>query len=97
MALHMPLYLFGHSREFHDVESLIISRCTLINVHNHGGSPTATEHTLEKAGQLALTKWDVVALGSGKHTKVIQIQATSPKVIQATINTLKVIWAAQLI
>lgn len=42
--------LFGNSREFHNMESLIVGGSTLVNVHDHGRSSFATEHGLEELG-----------------------------------------------
>lgn len=54
--------LFGHSRELHNVEGLVVGGGTLVNVDDHGRLSSAAEESLEELGQLALSEGDVGAL-----------------------------------
>lgn len=56
--------LFGNSREFHNMESLIISGSTLVNVDDHWCSSFAAENRLEELGELTLSERNVAALHS---------------------------------
>lgn len=61
---HFQTYLFGDSRELHDMERLIIRRSTLASVDDHWSSSFAAENSLEELGQFALSKRDASALHS---------------------------------
>ncbi len=49
----MFLHLLCHSREFEDVESLIVHGGPLVDVDDHTGFTSTTEKALQVVGQLA--------------------------------------------
>lgn len=67
----MCLHLLSHSREFEDVESLVVHGGTLVDVDDHAGFTSTTEEALQVVGQLAFPEGNMLEQpeGGNRHKK----------------------------
>lgn len=53
-------HLLSHSREFEDVDRLIVYGCTLVDVDNHTGFASPAEKALQVVGQLTFSEGNML-------------------------------------
>lgn len=64
-----PTDLFGSSREFHNMERLVIGGGTLVDIDNQGSSSLSTENSLEELGEFALSERNVAVFHPDQQTQ----------------------------
>lgn len=65
------MHLLSNSREFEDVESLIVHGCTWADVDNHAGFTSTTEKALQVVGQLTLSEGNMLKQPEDKYGKKV--------------------------
>lgn len=68
--MKMCMHLLCHSREFEDVESLIVHGGTLVDVDDHTGFTATTEEALQVVGQLAFPEGNMLKQPEGGNSLV---------------------------
>lgn len=63
--MKMCMHLLCHSREFEDVESLVVHGGTLVDVDDHTGFTSTTEKALQVVGQLAFPEGNMLKQPEG--------------------------------